>query len=118
MKSWECDAPGMLGKTIGSSGSRWLKGHSAGNSATLMTWMPGSAVAAGLAATPAEAASNNAAMRVDVLLMTLSCFLFRVPEGPRAPGTERASEPGESPPTDSRFWLPTPVGGLLPWQRF
>jgi hypothetical protein len=29
-----CEAPGMLGNTIGSSGSRWLNGQSARNSET------------------------------------------------------------------------------------
>src|ERR1041384_6183662 len=52
-KSCEWEAPGRFGRTIGSSGSRWLIGHSARNSAT-RTGAP--CAAPGTLSTPAASA--------------------------------------------------------------
>ncbi len=46
-----CEAPGSPGRTMGSSGSRWLYVQSAGNSATRMALMPGAASAGAVLAT-------------------------------------------------------------------
>lgn len=55
-----CEAPGSPGKTIGSSGARWVYGHSARNSATRTT----SAAALGAGAAPAPVSGPADALPV------------------------------------------------------